>query len=299
MAKLLGGIVTAMLTPFTSEDELDIPALENLCDYLIDRGVDCLYPLGSMGEMLRMSTQERKLAAQAVVRKAAGRVPVYVHIGSITTRETVELAQHAQSIGADGVGVVTPMYFPLGEREMEAFYDDVASSTDLPVYLYVIPQFACNDISPDLAARLSAKHKNIVGIKCSMPDFARTRAYIAIDGFEVLQGCDYLTLPLLAMDGVKGIVSGNSSACPETYVAVRRALENNDLVAARRVDEALRAYSTAMGNGNLALEKAFLALRGLPFGTPRKPGLPVTDSQFSQLRETVQALDARYSALLR
>ena len=285
--KLLQGIVTAMLTPFAQDGSVSVPALEALCDDLIARGVDCLYPTGSMGEMLRLSTDERKLVAETVVRKAAGRVPVYVHVGSVTTQETVALAQHAQECGADGVGVVTPMYFMLQEREMEQFFCDVASSIDIPMYLYSIPQYAVNDISADLAARLKAKRSNIVGIKCSSPGPANIPNYVAIGGFEVLQGQDRLTMPYLSVKGVAGIVSGGSSAYPDPYVTIRRALLAGDIPAAQEADTLLQQYLSVVGFGSIAMEKAFSKLRGLDIGAPRLPGLPATDEQIAIMQRFI------------
>lgn len=282
--KLLEGIVTAMLTPFDAEGGLNLPALGRLTNYLIDSGVDCLYPTGSMGEMLRMTAQERKAVVETVVKAAAGRVPVYAHIGAVTTAETAALAEHAQQCGADGVGVVTPPYFTLSEREMQAFFEDVASATDLPVYLYAIPQYAVNDISPDLAARLKASRPNIVGVKCSTPSPTRVLDYIAIGGFHVLQGQDRVTLAYLAFEGIDGIVSGGSSAFPDPYVAIRRALLAGDLAAARRADALLQSYLAVVGFGSVALEKAFLKERGLDIGPPRRPALPPTDEQLEAIQ---------------
>lgn len=285
--KPLTGIVTAMLTPFSQEGALDIPALERLTDYLIDSGVDCLYPTGSMGEMLRLSTAERKTVVETVVRAAAGRVPVYAHVGAVTTQETVELAQHAQACGADGIGVVTPAYFTLSQRELEAFYLDVASCVDCPVYLYAIPQYAVNDISADLAARLNAKSANIVGIKTSVAESRRIMDYLAIGNFRVLQGQDRLTLPCLTLRGVDGIVSGGSSAYPDPYVAIRRALLKGDIAEANEANDLLQGYLACVSYGAVPAEKAFLKERGLDIGPPRRPGLPATEEQVKAIKNFI------------
>ena len=101
--KKLYGVITAMTTPFTADNKVDVAALEAQTEYLIQKGVQCLYPCGTTGEMYLMSAEERELVAETVVKKAAGRVTVFIHVGAMDQDETIRLAQHAQKIGADGV----------------------------------------------------------------------------------------------------------------------------------------------------------------------------------------------------
>ena len=114
--KKMFGVINAMITPFTKDDQVDVAALKTYTDYLINGGVHCLYPCGTTGEMLKMSAAERKLVAETVVKQNAGRILVYIQVGAMTTRETIELARHAHSIGADGIGVVTPQFFYANDR---------------------------------------------------------------------------------------------------------------------------------------------------------------------------------------
>ena len=109
--KLMYGVVVPMTTPFGEDGKVDVEALEQETDFLVDKGVDCLYPCGTTGEMLLMSVEERKLVAETVMRRAANRMIVYVHCGAMTTEDTLDLAAHAKSIGADGIGVITPAFF--------------------------------------------------------------------------------------------------------------------------------------------------------------------------------------------
>lgn len=102
--KKLYGVITAMTTPFTADGKVDTAALEEQTEYLIEKGIQCLYPCGTTGEMYLMSAEERELVAETVVKKAAGRVTVFIHVGAMTVDETIRLAQHAHKIGADGRG---------------------------------------------------------------------------------------------------------------------------------------------------------------------------------------------------
>ena len=126
-----------MTTPFTADGKVDTAALEEQTEYLIEKGIQCLYPCGTTGEMYLMSAEERELVAETVVKKAAGRVTVFIHVGAMTVDETIRLAQHAHKIGADGVGVVTPSYFTVNDRAMVEYYKTVCAALPdyFPVYV--------------------------------------------------------------------------------------------------------------------------------------------------------------------
>lgn len=110
--KKMYGVTVAMVTPFTDMDQVDTDYLTRYSEYLIQAGgVHCLYPCGTTGEMLKMSVDERMLVAKTVIDVAAGRLPVFIHVGASTTRETMLLARHALKNGADGIGVVSPQFF--------------------------------------------------------------------------------------------------------------------------------------------------------------------------------------------
>ena len=104
------GIVIPLVTPFTDDDKIDEESLKRLVDHCIEGGMTSLYPCGTTGEMMYMSVAERKQVAEVVVKHAAGRIPVYVHVGAWNQADTIELAKHAVEIGAQGIGVVTPSF---------------------------------------------------------------------------------------------------------------------------------------------------------------------------------------------
>ena len=126
--KKLYGVITAMTTPFDEAGQVDVKALAAQTEFLIGKGVDCLYPCGTTGEMYLMSAEQRELVAETVVKTAAGRVTVFIHCGAMTQDETIRLMQHAEKIGADGVGVVTPSYFTVDEKSMIAYYKAVCAA---------------------------------------------------------------------------------------------------------------------------------------------------------------------------
>ncbi|WP_338553029.1 dihydrodipicolinate synthase family protein [Paenibacillus sp. KS-LC4] len=292
--KRLYGVTTAMVTPFTKEGRVDLTKVEALTEFLISKGVHCLFPLGTTGEMVRLSVDERKAVAETVVKTAAGRVTVFIHAGAATQSDTILLAQHAHHIGADGVGVVTPFFLGANDAELEQYYVTVASSlpADFPVYLYNIPQCASNDLKTDVARRVAERCGNVVGVKYSYPDFLRTNEYLSIQGgdFSVMQGADRLFLPALAM-GCDGVISGVSCVYPEPFVAVYNAYQAKDLDKAREWQRIAIQYCEVLRSGaNMSFFKEALKLRGIDAGCMRAPQLDLGAEEVAALKEQLAAL---------
>jgi 4-hydroxy-tetrahydrodipicolinate synthase len=293
--KKLYGVTTAMIMPFDEKGAIKIDTVKEHVAFLQKRGVHCLYPMGTTGEMLKMSTAERKAVAQAVVDAADGKSLVYIHVGAMRTEDAVELAVHAHRIGADGVGAVTPMFYGANEHELYAYYQAIATALpdDFPIYLYAIPQCACNDISPALAAKLYHDFPNIIGIKHSGPDFVKTYDYLAIsEQFSVVQGNDRMFLPALSM-GCDGVISGMASAYPELFVAVYDAFKAGELEKARKLQLLCnRVVCTLKSGASAAYMKEALRLRGLPEMYMRAPQAALTSAEKDALRTQLAALSA-------
>lgn len=289
--KKLYGVITAMTTPFTADGKVDTAALEEQTEYLIEKGIQCLYPCGTTGEMYLMSAEERELVAETVVKKAAGRVTMFIHVGAMTVDETIRLAQHAHKIGADGVGVVTPSYFTVNDRAMVEYYKTVCAALpdDFPVYVYVIPQLAHNDISAATMEQIAAACKNVVGVKYSFADMRRINEYLQVrnGNFSVVPGADDLFLPALVC-GCDGVVSGCSGPFPEAFVAVYKAFQSGDLEGARKAQVAATELVKLMQfGGDMSIFKNILTFRGVTGGHMRKPLLDLTDEQVAQLKQQV------------
>lgn len=292
--KRLYGVTTAMVTPFDPDGRVNLEKVAQLAEFLISKGVHCLFPLGTTGEMIRLSVAERQAIAETVVKTAAGRVTVYIHAGTTTLEDTITLAKHAHEIGADGIGVVTPIFLGANDREMEEYYVKVASSIpeDFPMYLYNIPQCASNDLKTEVAQRVANRCKNVVGVKYSYPDMLRTNEYLAInDGsFSVMQGADRLLLPALAM-GCDGVISGVSCVYPEPFVAVYDAYRAKDLDKARELQRIAIRYCEVLKSGsNMSYFKEALKLRGIDAGFMRAPQLDLPAEEVRELQRQLSEL---------
>ncbi len=286
--KKLYGITVAMVTPMDENEEIMVESIKKHVDFLIEKGVHCLYPLGTTGEMYLLTVEERKKIAETIVAQAAGRVTVYIHCGAMRAKDTIELAKHAHAIGADGIGVVTPSFFMVNDREMEEYYVSVANSLpeDFPIYLYSIPQRSGNDLKPEVIERILKRTSNVVGMKYSWADLPRTREYLKLNNwnFSVLHGADSLLNSMLAM-GCDGCVSGISSVYPEIFVAVYDAFKRGDIEEARVLqNKAAEITDVLRGGANMAYFKAGLKMRGIDAGHMRRPLLDLSEEQLAEFQ---------------
>ena len=291
--KKLHGITIAMVTPITAAGEVDYAALSDLTNMLVAKGVDCLYPCGTTGEMLRLSVEERKKVAQTIVEAAAGRVTIFVHCGAMNQADTIALVQHAKACGADGAGVVTPVFFGQNNRELEEYFVAVCNAApDFPVYLYNIPQCAANDLPVQVAENVVKRCSNAVGLKYSFADINRTIDYLKIGdaNFSVLHGCDRALLAFLTL-GCDGTISGTACVFPEPFVAAYKAYKEGNLEKAQKLQKICVKFCDALKCGsNMSYFKEGLKMRGINAGFMRKPQLDIEAGEIARLKTELEAL---------
>ncbi|TDQ41102.1 4-hydroxy-tetrahydrodipicolinate synthase [Aureibacillus halotolerans] len=276
------GIWPAMVTPMTEQQDISIPAIEQLTNELISYGVHGLFALGTNGEFHMLTKEEKRTVAKTIVRAAAGRVPVMAGTGGNSTREVIELSKEMESIGVDALSVITPFFVPPGPEELSVHYESIADAVGVPVILYNIPSKTGMSISADTAKRL-AKHPNIAGIKDSSGDFDLIKAYIDVsqgEDFAVFAGTDSLILQTLQAGG-HGAVAATANVLPDHVLAIYDGFLAKD---ARKSEEAQASLQALRDTFSLkaipsALKKA-VELKGIPAGPPR---LPVTEASGAEL----------------
>ena len=272
--KRMKELVVPTITPFDEEGKIDPEGIKAHFDFLIKAGVRDFYVLGTTGEVFLMDKKERKKVAELIVEYVGDRGNIFVQIGSISTKEACDLARHAESIGAAGIGAVTPFYFNVSQLEMENYYLAIAKSVsaDFPVYLYNLPGCTTNDLLPETVSKLAAI-ENIVGIKNSMKDILRLSQLIdeTPDDFDVIIGADPILMPAI-LYGAKGSVSGNANVFPEIFLEFYQAIKENNFEKARQKQIAIRHIATVLKDGaNLAYFKQALSYRGFKPSFTRKP----------------------------
>ena len=167
--------------PFDSQGRVDFTAAGSLTDFLIERGINCLFVGGSTGEVIFLSAEERKKLSEFVIRHTAGRIPVIVQTGAETTQITVELTLHAKRSGATAASILVPYYFRYENEALLAYFETIAETVpDFPILLYIFPAFTGNDVSPALLKWLGDNVPNLVGMKVSNPDLIRFQDYLSV-----------------------------------------------------------------------------------------------------------------------
>lgn len=169
---MFSGLMPAMVTPFDEAGEVDLGAAEAMVERFIEAGVSSISPLGSIGKFSHLTGEERRRFAEEVTRIVAGRVSVLVGVGVAGTREAVELARHAEGAGVDGVLVVSPFYWKVGEEALFAHFAAVARAVGIPVLVYNLPLLTGLDLWPSLVARVASERPNVVGLKDTVIPFS-------------------------------------------------------------------------------------------------------------------------------
>lgn len=268
------GIVCPMVTPFDESDQIDHAAARRVAGFLLARGVDCLMVAGTTGEGMLLRVEERKALLATVVEAVAGQAPVIAHTGCINTADTIALTRHAAAAGATATSVIVPYFYTLDDDSLFDHYLAVARAVpDFPVFVYVFPGNAKNDVSPALLARLIEAAPNIVGCKSSNSDLVRFQGYVGAggEGFLPFNGVDGLMLPALAL-GSKAQVSGNSNVCPEAFGELYAAFQAGDMARARAAQARINRIRAVLRDGiTPAFFKLGLKLRGVPAGRVRPP----------------------------
>ncbi|HHV63142.1 MAG TPA: 4-hydroxy-tetrahydrodipicolinate synthase [Firmicutes bacterium] len=287
------GIIVAMVTPFDETGSVDAARIRGLVDFLIERGVSGLYPCGTTGEALLLSSDERKYVAESVVKAARGRVPVIVHTGHICVETAIELTRHARDIGAAGVGIVAPYFYNIGDEGIYRYYAQIAQAVpDFPLLLYNIPQCTGNRIRAEVVKRLVSNYPNIIGVKNSTGDLMEFRSFVELSpDFSVYLGCDGLLLASLCVGG-RGAVSGNACVFPEPYVELYKAWKVGDLGRAREIQRSIDAVKDALRDGgDISFLKNALRLRGVDVGDVRAPLVRASSEDVASLKYALERLE--------
>lgn len=210
------GTATALITPFTEDDKVDVKALCEIVERQIASDVDALVALGTTGEPATLTEEEKKQVVNVCIKQTRGRVPVIVGAGSNSTRHAIETCRMAQNLGADGLLVVTPYYNKCTQEGLVEHYGAIADSTSLPIICYNVSSRTGVNMLPETFARI-AERKNVVGIKEASGNMEQIEKCLALCPDKVISGDDALTLPIMAMGGL-GVISVASNVCPK-YVS--------------------------------------------------------------------------------
>lgn len=280
------GAYTAIVTPFTKDNQVDYGKLKELIELQIQGGMDGIVPVGTTGESPTLDNNEHKKVIETAVETCRGRIKVIAGTGANSTSEAQELTGFALRVGADGTLQVSPYY---NKPNQEGLYRHFSAIADLglPVILYNIPGRCGVEIAVDTVARL-AQHPNIKAIKEAAGSVPRVSQIMALCDLCVLCGDDPLTLPMMAV-GAKGVISVAGNLAPKPVADMVHAALDGRWEDARRLHQTFfQLFSDMFLDTNPIPVKAALAMMGQIEETYRLPLCAMNPALKNRLAETLR-----------
>src|SRR6201988_266382 len=258
---MIRGVLLPIITPFDEKVHVDEQVMRQLVDFHIKAGVQGLFVLGSTGQGPAMTTEERKQTAAIALNQAKGRVPVVIHVGTADTGSAVELAENAAANGG-GAGAIVPPYYYSDHTEFEimAHYKAVHKAVPLPIYIFENPKYSGISIPPGFAGRMKEQVPALQGIKVAYGQGALLEYVRLLPDVSVFTG--NADLFGLVPFGLAGMINPPTSFVPELCLALFKALDSKDYVAAveaqKRVDTAARLVAAEVRQyGRVPLREVF------------------------------------------
>jgi N-acetylneuraminate lyase len=286
-------IFSALELPMDCNEALDYASLSNLIDYELSIGVEGFYCMGSSGEALLLSTDERKKALECIIHSVDGRVPVIAHVGTIRTADVIELGRHAASYGIDAISMIPPYYYKFSMDEITAYYEEVMQAVpDIPVIIYNIPQFTGIEFSKDNASRL-LDNPRVLGVKHTSKDlYSLERMSANYPDRIFFNGFDEQFLAALSM-GADATIGTTVNILAPLFIRIRNLYEHGRMKEALSVQQELNYCVEEMCKvGIFNAVKYILNIRGIETAGCRKPFHTLTQEEKSQLDCVVKQYDA-------
>ncbi len=285
------GIFCALNAIYDKDDNIDTEKMKQLVKVYKERGVKGVYACGSTGEGFLLSIDERKRVAEAVMEAAGDDFTVIVHIGCPSTKESIELAKHCESIGVDAVSAVPSVYYHLPAESVKLHWQSIIDSTSLPFIIYNIPQLTGFDLTPQLLSEL-AENEKVIGVKNSAEPVYLMERYrqAAGEDFIIFNGSDEQFVGGRLMGADAGI-GGTYGCMPELFVALDKLVNENKIEEAKalqfKINECI--FDLLSCKSLYGAAKQVMSIRfGIDCGDPRKPFLPVAKEDAMPIAEKIE-----------
>ncbi|NLW08238.1 MAG: 4-hydroxy-tetrahydrodipicolinate synthase [Firmicutes bacterium] len=286
-----GRVLTAMVTPFNEEGNVDYEAAGKLARRLVENGSDGMVVAGTTGESPTLSMEEKLKLFATVVEAVGGKAVVIAGTGTNNTQQSVELTKEAEKTGVDGIMAVAPYYNKPPQEGLYRHYRAIAEATSLPVMVYNVPGRTAVNICPSTMARL-AEIDNIIALKEASGNLNQAAEMVRVlpKNFLVYSGDDSMTLPILSVGGV-GVVSVASHLVGRQIASmINDYLQGEVEKAARAHNELLPLFKALFLTTNPIMVKAALNLLGVNVGPTRLPLVEATAAELDALKEALRGL---------
>ncbi|MEM3765520.1 MAG: 4-hydroxy-tetrahydrodipicolinate synthase [Candidatus Bathyarchaeia archaeon] len=291
------GIITALLTPLTKDEQINEDAYKQLIDFQIEQGIQGFFPLGTAGEGMKLSLEKRKKAAEIVVDHTDGRVPIILHVGTQDTEMTLHLAKHAKNIGVDAIGAVGPFFYKPDTQGLIQHYQRIGEAVDLPLFVYNNVDRQGYNITPETFRRIAEKTQQIAGLKDTSYNIEQMEDYVHMFGKEytIIGAGDSIIFPIFAV-GAAAHISMISNVFPKLTIQVYENTKKGDYKKARELQFILNELRNIFRKGPYITpyKEAMKILYGIDLGAVSSPLRSMTNDEIKTLKEGLSEIKAKY-----
>lgn len=278
--KKLTGTGVAIVTPFRTDGSIDFKSLGKLVEHVIKGGVNYIVALGTTGESVTLSKDEKKAVLSFVTDTVSGRIPVVVGIGGNNTQEILDTISQNDHSGVDAILSVSPYYNKPSQQGLYMHFKSIAETSPLPVILYNVPGRTGSNMTAETTVKLARDFKNIIAVKEASGNLSQVMSIVKNKpkNFLVISGDDALTLPILSLGG-SGVISVIANACPKTFSEmVSHALQGNYVKAASLHYKLFDLMNALFEEGNPSGVKAALEILKVTQNNLRLPLVGVSET---------------------
>lgn len=286
------GAITAIVTPFRKDGNLDLSALRKLVEFQVSNKIDGIVPSGTTGESPTLELEEYKKVVETVIEASNGKAKVIAGAGSNSTKHAVELTKIAANLGADATLHVSPYYNKPTQEGLFRHFSEIAKAADIPVIVYNIKGRTAVNIETPTLARMAREHSNIVAVKEASGDINQMQDVLKTlpKSFDVLSGDDNMTFPLMKIGG-KGVISVASNIIPgEVKMLTELCLAKNFSKAEELHNRLMPLFKGIFIETNPIPIKAALAMKGMLTESYRLPMCEMQRENKEKLRQILKDL---------
>ncbi|HBJ53358.1 MAG TPA: N-acetylneuraminate lyase [Streptococcus sp.] len=289
------GVIPAFYACYDDQGEISPERVRALVEYFLKKGVQGLYVNGSSGECIYQSVADRKLILEEVMAVAKGKLTIIAHVACNNTKDSVELARHAESLGVDAIAAIPPIYFRLPEYSVAQYWNDIsAAAPQTDFVIYNIPQLAGVALTPSLYTEM-LKNERVIGVKNSSMPVQDIQTFAALGGEDhlVFNGPDEQFLGGRLM-GARAGIGGTYGAMPELFLKLNQLIADKELEKAKELQFTINAIigklTAAHGNMYSVIKEVLKINENLNIGSVRSPLTPVTDADRPIVEEAARLI---------
>ena len=297
------GVIPAFYACYDDQGEINPERVRALVEYFLEKGVQGLYVNGSSGECIYQSVADRKLILEEVMAVAKGKLTIIAHVACNNTKDSVELARHAESLGVDAIAAIPPIYFRLPEYSVAQYWNDIsAAAPQIDFVIYNIPQLAGVALTPSLYTEM-LKNERVIGVKNSSMPVQDIQTFAALGGEDhlVFNGPDEQFLGGRLM-GARAGIGGTYGAMPELFLKLNQLIADKELEKAKELQFAINAIigklTAAHGNMYSVIKEVLKINENLNIGSVRSPLTSVTDADRPIVEEAARLIREAKEAFL-